>query len=171
VDDITIKNQPKSKRPRPAHKKGWWTGIKRWGRYLYLRTVRQNSSPARIATGTAVGVFIGVFPTFGLGIPLAFGLAFLFRFNAVSAVLGSAIMNPLTTPFFWAGSALLGAAIFGEDVHHLWSLIQSGAAREVIITSTGAYLVGNTIIAITCAAIFWVLTYLAVLAFRRARRR
>jgi uncharacterized protein (DUF2062 family) len=165
------KKRAPSKRPRPAHKKGWWNVIKRWGRYLYLRTVRQNSSPARIATGTAVGVFLGIFPTFGLGIPVALGLAYLFRFNAISAVIGSTIMNPLTTPFFWTASALLGGAIFGEDVQHLWSLIRSGAAKEAIITSTGAYLVGNTIIAITCAGIFWVLSYLAVLGFRRARGR
>lgn len=156
-------------RPKPPHKVGVWNRLKRWGRYVYLRTVRQDSTPPRIAWGTAVGVFLGVFPTFGLGIPVALGLAFIFRFNRAAAVVGSTIMNPLTTPFFWTVSALLGAFIFGEDVAHLWMLLKSGSAKEVIVTSTVAYLVGNTIIAFFCAGLFWLLTYYASRAFKSAR--
>jgi hypothetical protein len=42
---------------------------KRIFRYVYLRLVRVADDPVHVALGFALGVFIGVFPTFGIGIP------------------------------------------------------------------------------------------------------
>ena len=36
-------------------------------------------------------------------------LAWIFRFNKAGALAGSAVMNPLTSPFFWALSAMVGS--------------------------------------------------------------
>ena len=84
-------------------------------RYIYLRLVRVGGDPVHVALGFALGVFLGVFPTFGIGIPLSLLFASLLRWNRVSAVLGSLVMNPLTTPFFWTLSGVVGAAIFRAD--------------------------------------------------------
>ena len=60
--------------------------MKRILRFVYLRIVRANDSPPRVAAGVAIGVFLGIFPTFGLGLVLAYILAVIFRINKAAAV-------------------------------------------------------------------------------------
>src|SRR3990172_8853186 len=117
-------------------------------RYIYLRLVRVGGDPVHIALGFALGVFLGVFPTFGLGIPLSLLLASMFRWNRVSAVLGSLVMNPLTTPFFWTLSGTLGAAIFGTDARKVLMSFQNWERLRGLTVGAGIYLAGNTIIAL-----------------------
>lgn len=159
--------------------------VTRWLRYQYLRLLRIDDDPRTIAMGMAVGVFLGVFPTFGLGAVLAYILAVIFRFNRAAAIIGSLIMNPLTTPLFWSGSAILGTLLVGGDWHRtvqaveifsktfspenfltkeLW-LILAGAARK----SLYVYLVGNTILAILFAILSYFLTLQLTMAYRRRK--
>lgn len=138
-------------------------------RYVYLRLVRMGGNPVRIALGFSLGVFLGVFPTFGIGIPLSLLLASVFRWNRVSAVLGSLVMNPLTTPFFWTLSGTVGAAIFRTDADRLLSSIQSGERLRSLTTGAWIYLAGNTIVALVTAVIAYSLALRAVLLYRRKR--
>ncbi len=153
--------------------KNIWQRTRRWLRLQYLRFLRSDASPHRAAIGLAVGVFIGIFPTFGLGALLALGLAFLFRFSKVSAVVGSAIMNPITSPFFWGLSFTLGSWLTGVEVGGLAQMLDEGriwtAAGDVVWT----YLAGNTVLAVGLALVFYFLGYKAVEAYlkRRALRR
>lgn len=62
------------------------------------RLLLLRATPNQIATGFAVGVFIGVFPTFGLGALVIFALAPLWKFNVPAAVLGTLLGNPLLAP-------------------------------------------------------------------------
>ncbi|MBD3398879.1 MAG: DUF2062 domain-containing protein [Candidatus Coatesbacteria bacterium] len=148
-----------------------WRRARRWLRLQYLRFLRSDSSPHKAALGLAVGVFIGIFPTFGLGALMAVGLAFLFRFSKVAAVVGSAIMNPITSPFFWGLSLTIGAWLTGNEVAAVARLIDEGelwsAAGEVVWT----YLAGNTLLALALAGLFYGLGYGAVRAYQEARRR
>ena len=100
--------------------------VQRWVRYIALRLVRVNDSPHKVAAGFSLGVFLGVFPTFGIAIPLSFVFASLFRFNRASAVVGSLIMNPLTTPFFWSVSATVGGLVFSEDSQKILAMWEKG---------------------------------------------
>jgi len=119
----------------------------------------------------AVGVFLGVFPTFGLGTAVALGLAIAFKFNKAAAILGSFIMNPLTTPFFWTASSILGALLVNRDWHRTLRMAQAFSAhlslanlatkggRAFILkglrTGIYAYLLGNMLIALVLAVIFY----------------
>lgn len=138
-------------------------------RYIYLRLVRMGGNPVRIALGFSLGVFLGVFPTFGIGIPLSLLLASAFRWNRVSAVLGSLVMNPLTTPFFWTLSGTVGAAIFRTDAGRLLSNIQSGERLRSLTAGAMIYLAGNTIVAVITAVTAYFLALRAVLLYRRKR--
>jgi len=82
-----------------------------------------------------VGAFLGVFPTFGLGILIALALAIAFKFNKAAAILGSLIMNPLTTPFFWTASSVLGALLVNRDWHHTLKTFQAFSAHLSLGTS------------------------------------
>lgn len=159
--------------------------IKRWVRYQYLKLVRIDDTPSRIAMGMAVGVFLGIFPTFGFGTILAFILAVLFRFNKAAAVIGSFIMNPLTTPLFWSGSAVLGTMLVGGDWHRvvqaieafsknftfhtfltrdLWRILFGAAKKSLYI-----YFIGNLIISLFFAVLAYFLTFKLTIAYRQRK--
>jgi uncharacterized protein (DUF2062 family) len=138
-------------------------------RYIYLRLVRVGGDPVHVALGFALGVFLGVFPTFGIGIPLSLLFASLLRWNRVSAVLGSLVMNPLTTPFFWTLSGVVGAAIFRADASRLFASVQNGERLRGLTLGAGIYLAGNTIVALVTATIAYFLALRAVLLYRKKR--
>jgi uncharacterized protein (DUF2062 family) len=142
----------------------WHERAYRWLRYMKIRFVRINDSPEKIAKGAALGIFLGIFPTFGLGFVLAWVGSAVMGWNKAASVLGSFIMNPLTIPFFWTLSAVAGGFIFNEDSRLIYEEIRAGDffAGDGILgalkTSAVMYLVGNTAV----ASFFSVIAYLIV---------
>ena len=79
----------------------------------YKRFVKLQASPHAIAGGMALGMFIGMSPFFGLHVISAVGLAALFKWSKISALIGVQITNALTAPLiypinYWVGSKLAG---------------------------------------------------------------
>ncbi|GAB4374109.1 MAG: DUF2062 domain-containing protein [Deltaproteobacteria bacterium] len=143
---------------------------KRTFRYIYLRLIRVGGDPVHVALGFSLGVFLGVFPTFGLGIPLAILLASLFRWNRVAATLGSLVMNPLTTPFFWSLSGSVGAALFRADVRKVLENARNGDRIHSLTTGAGIYLAGNLVVSLVFSVAAYFLALRAVTLYRRRKR-
>jgi uncharacterized protein (DUF2062 family) len=97
--------------------------LARFFKLLYLKLFRINDTPRRIAIGLGLGVFSGVLP--GTGPVAALGLAFIFRVNRASALLGSIVTNTwLSIPAFLL-SLKMGAVLTGlsyQDVRMQWEL-------------------------------------------------
>jgi len=98
--------------------------ISRFFRAVYLKLFRINDTPCRIASGLALGVFMGVLP--GTGPIAALGLALLLRVNRASALFGSILTNTwLSIPVFLlslrAGSYLTGVSY--QDLNRDWALL------------------------------------------------
>ncbi|HLA50883.1 MAG TPA: DUF2062 domain-containing protein, partial [Thermodesulfobacteriota bacterium] len=55
--------------------------IRRWGNLHYYKIMRIDDPPYKIARGVALGVFMGIFPTFGLGIVFAIAAAYILKAN------------------------------------------------------------------------------------------
>ena len=72
-----------------------------------------NDTSHGIALGFAVGLFLSVIPTFGLGMIAALALAPLLRANLVSTYLGTLVVNPLTGMFFYGLDYLVGSWVLG----------------------------------------------------------
>ncbi|MFH1825233.1 MAG: DUF2062 domain-containing protein [Candidatus Firestonebacteria bacterium] len=140
--------------------------IKRIFRYIYLKLVRTNDTPPKVALGVAIGVFLGVFPTFGVGLILAYFFAWLLKVNKAAAVLGGLIMNPMTTPFFWGISALIGVTITGGSKEVILSEISSGSIFKAAGHSFLVYIIGNLIVSI----IFSIISYYITLEILKRRR-
>lgn len=157
------------KRPRRARAKT--PGQRVWGlaKLLYVRVVRINASPHQVATGVAVGVWLGVVPTFGLAGPVALLLAWLLRFNKAGALAGAMVMNPLTSPLFWGASAMAGAALTGADWHAIYGQVKNERYVFALSRTTYVYLAGNLVLATVVAALAYGLAYAAVK--RRQTRR
>jgi uncharacterized protein (DUF2062 family) len=121
----------------------------RWMRLQCIRMVRDNSTPARTGLGLALGAFIGIFPSFLLGTPIAFYVAGRFGWNRAAAVAGTFLTNPVTAPVFYTLSAWLGQSILGTsaDTARVHGLIDH--LRHFGL----AFLLGNTLIAATVAAV------------------
>ena len=139
-------------------------------RYIYLRLIRVGGDPVHVALGFSLGVFLGVFPTFGLGIPMALLLASLFRWNRVAATLGSLVMNPITTPFFWSLSGTVGAAIFRADARRILESARNGDRIHSLTSGAGIYLAGNLVVSLVCSVAAYFLALRAVTLYRRKRK-
>lgn len=66
-----------------------------------IRLIRLRGEPDQIARGMALGLFIGMTPTFGIQMFLAFIFAVLLRQNKIAALIGVWNTNPLTAPIIY----------------------------------------------------------------------
>lgn len=143
------------------------TRIKRWLKLHYYKIVRLDDPPEKVASGAAIGVFMGIFPTFGLGIIIAVVAAHILKANKAAAVVGSFIMNPLTTPIFWTISSFVGAVIFWQDREVVMTNISNHSFFKVVGLGYIAFLVGNVIVSTAFSVLIYLITKKWVIQHRR----
>ena len=85
----------------------------RFCKSVFLKLFRINDTPQKIALGFGLGVFLGILP--GTGPLAALGLAFLFRVNRASALLGSLLTNTWLSLVTFLLSIKIGSAILKAD--------------------------------------------------------
>ena len=84
-------------------------------RYWTSRLKRLQGSPYSIACGFACGASVSFTPFIGFHFVLAAALAWMLRGNIIASAIGTAIGNPWTFPFIWAGITWLGTRILGYE--------------------------------------------------------
>ncbi len=166
-------------------KKGIFNVTKRWIKLQYLKIIRIDDTPEKIALGMALGIAAGILPTFGLGIIFAIFLALLFKANKISAVIGTMIMNPWTSVFFWTLSYILGELIIhqniapnvasaiteikymeGLSILEMLKEFISLAGKEILLP----YLIGNIILTMVLSVGFYFITLKMVIAYRKVKK-
>lgn len=144
--------------------------------YLVKRVLRLTATPHAIAAGVAAGVFVSFTPFLGFHFLLAAVLAWLIGGNLVAAAIGTGIGNPLTFPFIWGTTLETGKFILygrhsgeivpqqlGQVLWHMdFALLWTPLIRPMFI---GALPIGFIF-----AAVFYVVTRWATIAFREHRR-
>ena len=80
-----------------------------------LRFIRLRGTPEEIAKGFALGIFIGMTPSFGIQMPIAFFFAWIFRENRLAAIIGVWITNPLTAPFIYVSEYEIGRLLLSME--------------------------------------------------------
>ncbi len=90
-------------------------GLVRQAKLNFLRFARLKGTPDEIAKGVALGIFIGMTPTLGFQMVIAFFLAVLLRENKIAATLGVWVTNPFTAPFIYALEYESGRILLGMD--------------------------------------------------------
>jgi uncharacterized protein (DUF2062 family) len=144
--------------------------LRRALRYQWLKFLRLQEDPRKLAWGMALGVFIGITPTIPFHLVGALSLAALFRVSPVSAIIGIQVGNPLTiVPIyltaFKVGKFLLHRGkplVFPETFSYeawLRVLWQGGLALQV----------GGIIIAIPPAIASYFLTLWIVQRYQRRK--
>lgn len=136
-------------------KQDWWIGSKRWGRYWYLRIMRQNSSPKELAAALALGMFIGALPIIPLQSIIVIALALVFKLNKMAAWMATNYSNVFTMGPFYYFLFLIGQAVtpfegVTLDLNRLEmvQLIEAGWDLYIIMF-TGGLLFGIPATAIT----------------------
>lgn len=121
-------------------------------RIVITKTIRKvlslRASPHQIALGFAIGVFIGIFPTFGLGGVFIIALATFWKFNVPAAIAGTLMGNPLFAPLWIALSCLL-MGISPSEIK-----LPKEPFHEILKHYSGIglrYLVGNGLVSLVVA--------------------
>ena len=91
----------------------------RFLKFMYLKLFRINDTPERVALGLGVGVFLGILP--GTGPLAALFMAFIFRLNRASALLGSVLTNTWFSIVTFILAVKLGAWALGLN----WRLVSN----------------------------------------------
>jgi hypothetical protein len=143
--------------------------VRRWGRYIYLRLVRQNDEPERVAKGLGLGVFLGIFPTFGVGTIMAVLIATWAKWNRASAALGTFIMNPFFNPFFMSLSVVVGNLLVPPRLRITVESFSNGRLWSGFFHAVPVYLLGNMLVSLFFAALAYWLALGAVKAYRQRR--
>lgn len=139
----------------------------RWSRLQLIRMVRENSTPARTGLGFALGAFIGIFPSFLLGTPIAFLVAGRLGWNRAAAAAGTFLTNPLTAPMFFSLSAWLGLEMMGHDLE----TAQVHGVMDHLRQFGLAFLLGNTVVALSFSALFGTSLFLVLKHYGHAGLR
>ncbi|MGA2775299.1 MAG: DUF2062 domain-containing protein [Candidatus Omnitrophota bacterium] len=125
--------------------------IYRFLKFIYIKLVRINDSPQKVALGFALGVFAGVMPVISLR--EAFFLALLFRVNWPSALLSCILTDNWTTILTFLLAIKTGSYIMGVDWHSIyatsqqllkhfhWSYLLKLSILKILIPVTVGYIV------------------------------
>lgn len=127
---------------------------------IILRLLSLNNTPYEIALGSAIGVFIGILPLYGLHTVLVILAAVLIRpANKIAILVGTNISLPPTVPFItWAGYEI-GRIILKNGFSPLqWSDFKNITLQKVI-KHYPPLLLGSLILGIICAAIAYLLVF------------
>lgn len=119
------------------------TNLFRKIKLFFLKLARERASTYEISLGAAIGTFISVFPTFGLGMPLVAILSRFFKFNVVVALAFSVISNPFTSPFFLLMSYKVGSVITGSQIDLSADNWKSTLSEAGIAVLLGTFLVSG----------------------------
>ena len=87
----------------------------RFIKIAYSRFLKIRGEPRQIARGLALGTMVGMTPFMGLHTVIAVFLAALCKWNKLSAAVGVFITNPITAPFIYPITYLVGKTFIGAS--------------------------------------------------------
>jgi uncharacterized protein (DUF2062 family) len=133
-----------------------------------LSLLKVHNTPAEIALGVAIGVFISILPVYGLHTILVIIAAFLIRrANIIAMLVGTNFSLPPTVPFItWAGYNI-GRLLLGKKYPYISSYTFKGFSYKGILNFYYPLFLGSFILAVICAIVFYFLT----LNFMNKRRK
>ena len=144
--------------------------LRRVLRYHWLKFLRLQDDPRKIAGGMALGVFIGITPTIPFHMVGALALAALLRVSPVTAFLGIQIGNPLTIPAIYLAAYKVGQFLLYRGKPLVFPETFSFEAWMGVLWQGGVALqVGGVILAIPPAIVAYFLTLWIVQRYRRRK--
>jgi len=144
---------------------------------LYIKLVKIDDTPQKIALGFGLGVFAGIMPM--MGPVLALFLAYVFRVNKAGAFLGALFTNTWISILSLVLSVKVGAYMFGIEwatlykswsmlwKHFHWANLFKISALEIVLPIAAGYIA----IAFIAALIAYVAALMLVISIKNARKK
>ncbi|MDP3284037.1 MAG: DUF2062 domain-containing protein [Desulfobacterales bacterium] len=137
----------------------------------FIEHVKQlKGDPHFIAAGMAIGIFVGITPTFPFHTFIAIILAYILRASKAAAAIGVWVGNPLTIPFIYLGSYKTGALILGTSLPYDAKFTTFTELTKLGLKATIALLTGGIVIGILPAVAAYFITRRLVKKLRSRRR-
>lgn len=144
--------------------------FKRIIRYHWLKFLRLQDDPRKLAWGMTLGIFIGITPTIPFHFIAALALAPLLRVSPVTAVLGIQICNPLTIPFLYLAAFKVGVFFLHAGAPlRLPETYTVANCMDLLWRGGLALQVGGVILAIPPAIASYFLTLWIINRYRRLK--
>jgi uncharacterized protein (DUF2062 family) len=157
----------------------WTPGLRGAAR----RLVNLHASPHEIALGCALGAFVSITPLLGVQTLLAVIMAFVLRANVPAAIVGTFVGNPLSWPFIWVSTYVMGLQMVGlegsfdanavhRNVELLWAALLDPSPQLLDVTASLFWpllwpmLAGSVPIGLLTAAIVYYISRNAVRGWR-----
>lgn len=148
-------------------------------RALFLKLMRTQASPASLARGVALGLFIGFLIPMGLQIIVVLPLAFWLKAAKIPAVVFTFVTNHVTVLFIyplqcWIGSYLMFNPISLASLHGQFDgLIHAPDMRTALVEIGrmglqlgGSFFLGGLLFGVIAGGIGYLCTYHAAVRFR-----
>lgn len=152
----------------------------RWIIRAYIRLFKLSGHPREIAAGFALGILVGMMPLVGGQMAIAAFLASLFRWNPLSAAMGVWITNPLTIPFVYSITYIVGMKVllyfttlpFPAQLRWRdWAKLLSTSPQIILALIIGGLLLGIPLAILSYHLVYWaVIEYRAVVKVKIAAR-
>jgi uncharacterized protein len=144
--------------------------LRRVLRYHWLKFLRLQDDPQKIAGGMALGVFIGLTPTIPFHTVVALSLAALLKVSPVTAFIGIQVGNPLTVLPIYLTAYKVGKYLLYSATPIVFPKVFSyGAWFRVLCQGGIALQLGGIIIAILPAIVTYFLTLWIVQRYQRRK--
>jgi hypothetical protein len=127
-----------------------------------------KDTPKKIALSFAIGVFISITPTFGLHTILALIIAFVFKLNKISLIIGTLLNNPWTTVFVYAISYKIGAILLNAKLN----VVDNFSVNFLLHKGFHIYLItwlGSLVLAIPVSIFFYIIVKFALEKHKNAQ--
>jgi len=145
--------------------------------WLYAKIVKDDGSPAYVARGWALGMFIGCVIPMSVQIIIAIPLSFPLRGSKIGAALGTFITNPFSVLFLYPAQCWVGNKIIGGEL--TWEATKKAAMGLIKLDLTGFFQTGETLIisffigglllALFCTPLTYFGVYYLVIRYRRIK--
>ncbi|MEM9104534.1 MAG: DUF2062 domain-containing protein [Pseudomonadota bacterium] len=141
--------------------------------YFGKRILRLTATPHAIAAGVAAGVMASWTPFIGLHFIIAAVFAYLMAGNILASALGTAFGNPISFPFMWTATYIVGGHFMIDDFdgrvpHFEFSSFSYAELWEPLIKPM---LIGCLPFMLIFGILFYVVTYFGVSTFQERRKR
>lgn len=141
--------------------------------FLYVKLVKINDTPQRVAIGFGIGVFFGIVP--GLGPLASLFTAALFKVNRASALLASLLSNTWISFLTFILSVKIGSMIMGIDwqvaKNEWYAVFKNFHFADLFKVSLLKTILPTIIGYVVVAAFLGFLSYLLILLFLNLRKR
>ncbi len=139
----------------------------------FSKLIKISDTPHSISLGFAIGVFLAFTPLIGFHIAIAIFFSWLVNANYLSSVTGTFVGTPITYPFMWVSSILIGNMFISVDEFNkdLFENISFYSWNFFLLIKPfiWSFVIGSTVLGLISSFLSYFLLKRLVILYRRRK--